>query len=469
MNRVDDRTIELTKKALVLFDQNNDAISIKTDKIFAVLFIVQWFAAITFAVFLSPKTWSGEYSQTHIHVYIAVFLCGALAAYPTSLIFFRPGAHSNRYVIAIAQAMFSSILIHLTGGRIETHFHVFGSLAFLALYRDWRVLLTATILTAVDHLARGIFWPESVYGIVMASPWRALEHAAWVMFEDAVLLYSMRQVNAVFMDSAVKQVQLQEMDGTKLKQAMSDVSQRDTALMASGKMAELGEMAGAISHELNNNLTLIGMLASEGSDAVRDNNMEQANMASILQKIEKTTDRMSKIIRGLGAFVRDGSQDPNKTVKVSDLIADTISFCSSRFKNSEVELRFDKKGDGLNFEVNETEISQVILNLLNNAHDAVVVMQKKWVDISVSGDDTFVEIRITDSGNGISEDVRNRIFNPFFTTKGVGKGTGIGLSISSKICSAHNGNLYLDTGAPNTCFVIKIPRRAQSAVIKIAA
>ena len=81
-----------------------------------------------------------------------------------------------------------ALLIHLTGGRIETHFHVFGSLAFLAFYRDWRVLVPATVVVALDHLLRGMFWPQSVYGVVVASEWRWLEHAAWVVFEDMFLV-----------------------------------------------------------------------------------------------------------------------------------------------------------------------------------------------------------------------------------------------------------------------------------------
>jgi hypothetical protein len=58
-----------------------------------------------------------------------------------------------------------ALLIHLTGGRIETHFHIFGSLAFLSFYRDWRVLVPATIVVVADHFFRGVFWPESVYGV----------------------------------------------------------------------------------------------------------------------------------------------------------------------------------------------------------------------------------------------------------------------------------------------------------------
>ena len=88
--------------------------------------------------------------------------------------------------------LMGALLIHLTGGRIETHFHVFGSLAFLAFYRDWRVLVPATIVVALDHLLRGIFWPQSVYGVLVASQWRWLEHAAWVIFEDIFLVVSCR-------------------------------------------------------------------------------------------------------------------------------------------------------------------------------------------------------------------------------------------------------------------------------------
>ena len=82
----------------------------------------------------------------------------------------------------------SALLIHLSGGRIETHFHVFGSLAFLMFYRDWKVLISATVVIAADHCIRGIFWPLSVFGVLTASPWRWIEHAFWVLFEDAFLI-----------------------------------------------------------------------------------------------------------------------------------------------------------------------------------------------------------------------------------------------------------------------------------------
>ena len=120
---------------------------------FAYLMGVQWLAAIVFALVVSPRTWAGAESQIHVHVWAAVILGGLVSVFPAALALLRPGATSTRYTIAIAQMLMSALLIHLTGGRIETHFHVFGSLAILAFYRDWRVLIPATTIVAVDHFA----------------------------------------------------------------------------------------------------------------------------------------------------------------------------------------------------------------------------------------------------------------------------------------------------------------------------
>ncbi len=153
----------------------------------------QWLMGIVFALWVSPLAWDGPVSRTHLHVWAAIILGGIISLFPALLGLFRPGLPSTRYIIAVAQMLMGALLIHLTGGRIETHFHVFGSLAFLAFYRDWRVLIPATVVVALDHLLRGIFWPQSVYGVVVASQWRWLEHAAWVLFEDVFLFVACRR------------------------------------------------------------------------------------------------------------------------------------------------------------------------------------------------------------------------------------------------------------------------------------
>jgi two-component system, sensor histidine kinase and response regulator len=171
---------------------------------FVALMSAQWLAAVAIALWVSPKTWVGTSSEIHPHVWAAAFLGGVISVFPILLGWKRPGAISTRYTIAVAQMLMGALLIHVTGGRIETHFHVFGSLAFLAFYRDWRVLIPATLVVVVDHSLRGLFWPQSVYGVLSASEWRTVEHALWVIFEDVFLVISCLHSKADMWSKAVQ-------------------------------------------------------------------------------------------------------------------------------------------------------------------------------------------------------------------------------------------------------------------------
>ncbi len=190
---------------------------------------VQWVAGIMFALWVSPLAWDGPVSRTHLHVWAAVVLGGIISLFPALLGLFRPGLQSTRYTIATAQMLMGGLLIHLTGGRIETHFHVFGSLAFLTFYRDWRVLVPATIVVALDHLLRGIFWPQSVYGVLVASQWRWLEHAAWVIFEDIFLVVSCLRSGAEMRQRADRTAALEQEVRTRQE---AEIDARNTAALA---------------------------------------------------------------------------------------------------------------------------------------------------------------------------------------------------------------------------------------------
>src|SRR6266581_3622507 len=169
-----------------IFNEHQQDICKRTDHMFAVLMALQWIAGIAAAYWISPLAWAGGTSRIHLHIWAALILGGAISSLPILLAIIQPGRTSTRYTIAVGQMLTGALLIHLTGGRIETHFHVFGSLAFLSFYRDWRVLVPATIIVAVDHLLRGIFWPQSVYGVLSGAEWRWVEHAFFFQAEDGI-------------------------------------------------------------------------------------------------------------------------------------------------------------------------------------------------------------------------------------------------------------------------------------------
>src|SRR5256885_10760748 len=179
-----------TDRADELFQQHRQEIYRYTDQLFARLMFLQWLSAIMIAMIISRLTWVGQSSYIHIHIWAAIFMGGAISMFPIWMTRAWPGAALTRHIIAVAQMLMSVLLIDLTGGRIETHFHVFGSLVILSFYRDWRVLISATIVVYLDHFLRGIYWPYSVYGVLSASPWRSVEHASWVIFEDIFLVIS---------------------------------------------------------------------------------------------------------------------------------------------------------------------------------------------------------------------------------------------------------------------------------------
>jgi two-component system sensor histidine kinase/response regulator len=191
------------------FRNHRQQIYARTDRMFVALMMIQWIAGIFLALWISPKTWNGTESQIHLHVWAAVFLGGLITVFPVMLGWWRPGALSTRHVIAVGQMLMGAMLIHITGGRIETHFHVFVSLGILAFYRDWRVLAGATLIVATDHFLRGLFWPQSVYGVLSASPLRTLEHSAWVIFADIFLVISCLRSRSDMWNKALKHASLE--------------------------------------------------------------------------------------------------------------------------------------------------------------------------------------------------------------------------------------------------------------------
>ncbi|MGV3722963.1 MAG: response regulator [Actinomycetota bacterium] len=200
----------LAPRAAALAEAHDRRCRVSADRLFIPLMLLQWLAAVAIALWLSPRAWDGVNSSIHLHVWVALGLGGALTLFPVALAFLHPGEGSTRQVVAMAQMLMSALLIHLTGGRIETHFHIFGSLALLAFYRDWRVLITASIVVALHHLGWGTLWPQSVFGDQSGGAWRWLEHAGWVVFEDVFLIIAISRSRREVLALAEHQAEVEE-------------------------------------------------------------------------------------------------------------------------------------------------------------------------------------------------------------------------------------------------------------------
>jgi two-component system, sensor histidine kinase and response regulator len=200
--------LETRAAAILAGDQNH--ICKLTDRLFAGLMLFQWLAAIMAALWISPRASSGI--QTNAPVWIAMCQGGAITLIPLVLVFVAPGRALTRHVIAVAQMLMSSLLIVLTGGRIETHYYIFGALACLSFYRDWSVLVTASIVTSADFFLGGLFWPQATYGVFSVGPWRWLEQAGWVLFTDSFLFIFIMQSRHETAAIAARQANLEEVN-----------------------------------------------------------------------------------------------------------------------------------------------------------------------------------------------------------------------------------------------------------------
>jgi len=241
----------------------------------------------------------------------------------------------------------------------------------------------------------------------------------------------------------------------KLKQDLE--FQRKDAII-SDKLKSLAEFAAGVGHEINNPLAIVsGKL--EILKLIHADDLEKLGLTSEIDSIKEATNRISSIIRSLKSISRDASLDQFTEEKISTILEDVLSLTEGRLTDLSIELH---KEINSNFSIScrPSELTQVILNLINNSVDEITLSPAPWIKIKTLEDDKYNFISVIDSGLGIPEEVAKRIFEPFFTTKPVGKGTGLGLGICIKIVENHGGYLFIDSTQDNTTFTIRFEKSA---------
>jgi len=504
-----------------LYRAYEDKVYRRTDRLFFILLAVQWVVGILFAVVISPHAWSGSVSSVHPHVYAAVLLGGACCFFPMILIWRMPGQAVTRQAVAIGQVCFSSLLIHLTGGRIETHFHVFGSLAFLACYRDWKVLPTATVIVAVDHLLRGLWFPESVYGVAFSTPWRSLEHAGWVIFEDVVLIWSCFVSRREMRSICEQQFQKQELlDGlenrvrertrdleseiVERKRAEQELKELTTQLVEASRQAGMAEVATGVLHNVGNVLNSVNVSTTLIGEKLQQSRLSHMTKAvGLLREHEAnlpaflTSDPKGQQLPQFLARLTDHLVEENKALlqetdalnqnvqHIRQIVSTQQSFAcvfgvteqlgAKRLMEEAIQLNvaaFDRHGIKLVREyssvppvlVDRHKVLQILINLLRNAKQALREVDRadRQVTLTITAaGDRRVRMVVTDNGSGIAPENLTKIFRHGFTTKK--DGHGFGLHSGALAAKEMNGNLtvHSDGLGKGATFTLELPVAAE--------
>lgn len=228
----------------------------------------------------------------------------------------------------------------------------------------------------------------------------------------------------------------------------------------SQKLQSLGEMAAGIAHEINNPLAVILGKNQQVMRALSGSTSEILDKPSLIEKcrvISSTVFRITKIIQGMKDFARDSSNEERSEVLVSKLVEDSMALCTQRFVNNGINIQAEIVKD-FTVACQHIRMSQVIVNLLNNAYDAAVQVPNPYCRVVVSeACENHCRIQVIDNGRGIDPQIEHKIFEPFFSTKPIGQGTGIGLSISRGIAQENLGSLDYNRIDQETIFEIKLP------------
>ncbi|MBL7663531.1 MAG: response regulator, partial [Bacteriovoracaceae bacterium] len=249
----------------------------------------------------------------------------------------------------------------------------------------------------------------------------------------------------------------------KYKEQFEELKSTHSQVVQADKLATLGELTAGISHEINNPLTI----ASGNAEIIqmllenKDINQIKEKLKSSVNDVKESLERIHVIVNNMRNFLHK-SEDKKEYCELSLIIENTLMMVSPSFNTHQVVIEKNLGPENLVALVNKVKIEQVLINLCKNALDAINSSGTRNGKVTISlckdTDQNFVNIKVSDNGPGIKEEIREDIFSPFFTTKEVGEGTGLGLSISKKIVESHQGQILLDSKVgKGTTFTIKLP------------
>jgi PAS domain S-box-containing protein len=355
---------------------------------------------------------------------------------------------------------------------VQGEHHIYANQAFLDFYE---LDVEDLKLITVDDLTVGMIGPEVVAQIM--PQWQAAMERGdtHFSFEIPYLDGSWFQTNVTMMELGGEPAfMIMEFDITELKQAQGEMYRAD-------KMAALGQIVAGVAHEINNpnnfiyfNLPILRRYI-EAISPLLEQRLEQEpdleilgmpyldfveDVFKLLENMEHGSERITSIVSDLKNYVRSDEDTERKVEQVGQAIDRVMTLVGKQVRK--MVKRFDVEvAEGLSpVLMNLGKIEQVLINLLINAGQAAD-KEDSWVTLSArpaASAEGWIELQVEDNGAGIPTETQEKIFEPFFTSKGRDQGTGLGLSISHRIIAEHDGKISVESQpGESTCFTVLLP------------
>ncbi len=444
-------TTDLDKRAEHLFREHQQRIYRNTDRLFAALMFFQWSGGILAANWIFPHGWAENSANLGRYVWGSVLLGGGVATVAILFALLRPGRVMTRQVIAVAQILMSGLLIHQVGGQIEMHFYGFGSLAFLAFYRDWKVLVTATLVAALDHMIRGLWWPESIFGMSEVSSWLWVEHVGLLAFADVFLIRSCLLSVQEMRDIAVRRARL-ECTNEIIE---SEVRRRTEELSRAREAAEAANHAKTVflentSHELHTPMNgIVGM-----TELALDTDLT-ADQRKYLTAVHSSANALLSLLNDVLDFstIEAGKLELQTTeFRIRESVEDALDALAARAQQKGLRMDYHVQDDIPDVLVGDVgRLRQLILNLAGNAVKFTERGEIKLrIELQNDGQDQVVlHFAISDTGIGIPARKLEAIFRPFeqadtSSTRKFG-GAGLGLSLAVQLVRLMDGEIWAES------------------------
>ena len=245
---------------------------------------------------------------------------------------------------------------------------------------------------------------------------------------------------------------------------VSKITAMEKQIYESGKLASLGALGANISHELNNPLTIVHGYAENIAEIMEEEGITNKKLSSSLDKIRAQTERMMTIIKYIKEFTNYAEGESSEPVNMNLLVEKTVEEFKNQFDSHGIKLKVKQDKQLPPIFINPVKMSTVVQNLLTNARDAVDERKSdddKKVEIitevETTEQDRYIVLKIKDTGIGIPKKNLSKIFDPYFTTKDLARGSGLGLSLVQGVVREYNGKINVESANGETMFTVKLP------------